>query len=91
MAGAASRSRSSADCGCLSHSWLVCVRGGQFAVVGSGAVYVVDGEGVTRSNIAEAGPDRVLSMYDVRLHVLSAGDAFDLAARRLAGRPKGWA
>jgi cyanophycinase len=65
----------------------IVVRGTRFRVIGSGAVYVVDGEGVTHSNIAEAEPERVLSMYDVRLHVLSAGDAFDLATRRPTGRP----
>jgi cyanophycinase len=55
---------------------------GRFEVIGSGCVYVVDGAGVTHSNIAEARSDRALSMYDIRLHVLSSGDAFDLGKRR---------
>jgi cyanophycinase len=54
----------------------------RFRVVGSGAVYIVDCNGVTYSNIAEASPERALSVYDVKLHVLSAGDRFDLSARR---------
>jgi cyanophycinase len=53
-----------------------------FFVFGRGAVYVVDGSGVSCSNIAEEKEDRALSIYDVRLHVLSKGDAFDLASRR---------
>lgn len=64
------------------------VEGDRFEVVGSGAVYVVDAEGVTRSNIAEARSDCALSIYDVRLHVLSHGDAFDLASRRPEGPPR---
>jgi cyanophycinase len=59
----------------------------QFKVIGNGCVYVVDGAGVTHSNIAEARPERALSMYDIRLHVLSSGDAFDLAKRRPAEVP----
>jgi cyanophycinase len=59
----------------------------RFEVIGSGCVYVVDGAGVTHSNIAEARPERSLSMYDIRLHVLSAGDSFDLAKRRPAEVP----
>src|SRR3954471_4482997 len=58
------------------------VRDSHFHVIGRGAVTVVDGHGVTHSNIAEAKPERTLSIYDVRLHVLSAGDGFDLAERR---------
>jgi cyanophycinase len=60
---------------------------GRFEVIGSGCVYVVDGAGVTQSNIAEARPERALSMYDIRLHVLSSGDTFDLARRRPAEVP----
>lgn len=63
----------------------IVVEGEQFTVLGSGAVYVVDGAGVTHSNIAEAQVDGVLSMYDVRLHVLSSGERFDLNSRRPAG------
>lgn len=59
---------------------------GRFRVIGAGAVYIVDGSDVSHSNIAEASPERTLSMHDVRLHVLSAGDGFDLDARRPAPR-----
>lgn len=67
----------------------IVVEGAKFCVVGVGAVYVVDGSGVTHSNIAEASPERTLSMHDVRLHVLSAGDHFDLAARGPRVSPHG--
>ena len=62
----------------------IIVEGDRFDVIGSGAVYVVDGSGVTRSNIAEGRHDDVLSIHDVRMHVLSAGEAFDLSERRPA-------
>ncbi|WP_010546060.1 cyanophycinase [Sphingomonas elodea] len=52
-----------------------------FRVVDAGAVTIVDGAGVTRSNIAEASPERTLSMHHVCLHVLSHGDRFDLDQR----------
>jgi cyanophycinase len=58
------------------------VEGDQFRVIGSGAVYVVDGADVSHSNVAEARPERVLSMHDVRVHVLGTGDAFNLTDRR---------
>jgi cyanophycinase len=56
-----------------------------FSVLGAGAVYVVDGSGITYSNIVEEKNDRPLSLYDVRLHVLSSGDNFDLRERRPGG------
>jgi cyanophycinase len=60
------------------------VRGDAFDVIGSGAVYVVDAAGVSHSNIAEGEPKSALSMFDVRLHVLAAGDRFNLRERRPA-------
>jgi cyanophycinase len=60
----------------------IIVEGDRFDVIGSGAVYAVDGSHVSHSNIAEARSQEALSMHDVRLHVLAAGDAFDLKRRR---------
>jgi cyanophycinase len=58
------------------------VQGDVFRVIGSGAVYVVDGADVSHCNVAEASSESALSMHDVRVHVLSDGDSFDLKARR---------
>jgi len=60
----------------------IIVTGRQFSVLGKGAVYIADGAGVTRSNIAEGENRKTLSMFDVRLHILSDGDSFDLDDRR---------
>ncbi len=65
------------------------VEGNELHVIGSGAVYVVDGEHVSHSNVAEARPERVLSMHDVRVHVLGTGDGFDIAKRRPTSSGKG--
>ncbi|HEU4563109.1 MAG TPA: cyanophycinase [Gemmatimonadaceae bacterium] len=54
----------------------------KFTVLGTGAVYVVDGSGVSYSNLSDEESDRTLSIYDLRLHVLSQGDEFDLRERR---------
>jgi cyanophycinase len=51
-------------------------------VIGSGAVYIVDGSGVSYCNVAEAEAEKALSMHGVRVHVLSSGDGFDLRDRR---------
>lgn len=60
----------------------IIVEGQRFTVIGSGAVTIVDAEHVTQSNIAEAKPQRVLSIHNVTLHALSAGDEFDLVSRK---------
>ena len=51
-------------------------------VLGSGAVYVLDGSGASYSSLSEQNPEGVLSVFDTKLHVLSQGDAFDLETRR---------
>ena len=65
----------------------VVVRRGHCRVIGSGAVYVVDGRHTTYSNLTSEAPDRTMSVFDVKLHVLSEGDAYDLRRRRPRGFP----
>ena len=60
---------------------IVVERGNGFYVLGTGAVYVIDGTEVTYSNVAEEALKKTLSIYDVRMHVLSQGDRFDLITR----------
>ena len=68
---------------------VVVERGNGFYVLGSGAVYVMDGSDVTYSNIAQDDLKKTLSIYNVTVHVLSQGDRFDLitrAPRQMTGR-----
>jgi cyanophycinase len=58
------------------------VRSGSVQVLGSGSVYVVDAMGESFTNISEEDPDAKVSVFDLRLHILSAGDGFDLGTRR---------
>jgi cyanophycinase len=59
----------------------VIIEGDRMRVIGSGAVYCVDGARVSHSNIAEGETDLALSMHGVALHVLSCGDTLDLKSR----------
>jgi cyanophycinase len=55
--------------------------GRRFTVGGAGAVYVVDGLGESYTNISEQQPNETMSVFDLRLHILGAGDAYDLEKR----------
>jgi cyanophycinase len=52
-----------------------------FSVIGSGAVYVLDGRKITYSSLSEEETEGILSMHNVLLHVLSDGSKFDLITR----------
>jgi cyanophycinase len=51
---------------------------GELRVIGSGAVYIIDGSSISYSNVSEQHQDEVLSIFNVKLHVLKNGDKFDL-------------
>ncbi len=54
---------------------------GAFEVIGSGAVYVFDASHATSSNVVEAHPDEPVSLHDLTVHVLAAGERYDMTAR----------
>ncbi|HEX2913002.1 MAG TPA: cyanophycinase [Chloroflexia bacterium] len=53
-----------------------------FRVIGSGAVYVVDGRGISYSSLSQRYAEGVVSLFDVKLHVLGAGDSFNFENRQ---------
>lgn len=60
----------------------IVVQSGTFETAGSGAVYIIDGIGISYCDVAETRQEETISIHDARLHVLSAGSRFDLAERR---------
>ena len=66
----------------LDEDTAILVQRGRFQVLGSNAVYVVDGSKVTFTNVNEADPGMPLCIYGVKLHVLNQSDTFDLRNRR---------
>ncbi|HYO15637.1 MAG TPA: cyanophycinase [Thermoanaerobaculia bacterium] len=60
-----------------------------FEVIGEGAVYILDGRKVSYSNLTEEEQNgQTLSVFDIKLHVLSEGNRYDLQARRPEVPPK---
>lgn len=51
---------------------------GIIEVIGEGAVYFIDGSAITHTNVSELYADEILSMHNVKLHILTDGNRFDL-------------
>jgi cyanophycinase len=58
-----------------------------FRIIGEGGVTILDAGESSYSNLTDEQSDRALSVYDVKLHMLSQSDAFDLTTRRPTPRP----
>lgn len=50
-----------------------------FYVTGAGAVTVVDGRGISHTNVSELAPDEILSITDIKMHVLPRDYGYDLS------------
>ena len=51
---------------------------GNIEVIGNGAVYFIDGSSITYNNVSEQHCDEVLSMFNIKLHILKEGNKFDI-------------
>jgi cyanophycinase len=60
-------------------------RNERFQVIGTGAVYIIDGSQLSYTSLSEAQTDQVITAHDVTVHVLTAGERFDLIARSPQG------
>lgn len=60
----------------------VIVNGSEFAVIGEGAVTVVDESEKTYNNTDEVLQDEPVAVFGVKLHILSAGCRFNLVTRQ---------
>lgn len=54
---------------------------GEAEVIGSGAVYFLDARDITYNNVSEQNSDEILSMFNVKLHVLKEGNIFNLLTK----------
>jgi cyanophycinase len=59
----------------------------KFTVIGEGGVTILDAGASTYSNITDEETERALSVFDVKLHLLSQGDVFDCQERRPDSHP----
>jgi cyanophycinase len=54
----------------------------EFTVLGSGAVYIIDGTGVRYTSLSDRQSEGILTIHDTRVHMLGRGDRFNLKERR---------
>lgn len=81
LLGAVSQNPRNLGIGIDENTAIIVTRGTSFQVIGEGAVYVVDGSTVSYSSVSEKSPEGIISLFDVRMHVLGDGDCFDLDKR----------
>ena len=61
---------------------IVVEQGRAFRVLGDGGVYVIDGGGISHSDLPATRARGGLSIFDARMHLLTQGDRYDLTRRR---------
>lgn len=56
-------------------------KSGQIEVIGEGAVYFIDGSNISYTNVSEQYAEEILSIFNVKLHVLKEGNKFNLVTK----------
>jgi cyanophycinase len=66
----------------LDEDTAIVVRGTRFTVIGSGCATVTDFSNLSYSSLPHLEKGESLSLHDIRVHVLAAGQRFDVETRR---------
>jgi cyanophycinase len=66
----------------LDEDTAIVVRRQHFEVVGSGAVYIVDGSKLSYSSLGKENTEGVASLGNMCMHILAVGDKYDLTTRQ---------
>jgi cyanophycinase len=61
----------------------IIIKDSSFKVLGTNAVYVIDGRYVTSTNVSEADAENTMSMHNIRLHILASGQGFNFNTREV--------
>jgi cyanophycinase len=60
----------------------------EFVVLGSGAVYIIDGSGIRYTNLSDRQhAERIFTIHDARVHILGRDDRFNLKERKPVALP----
>ena len=57
---------------------IIANKDGNIEIIGEGAVYFIDGSGITYSNVSEQNNNEILSIFNIRIHVLKEGNRFNI-------------
>ncbi|WP_300382582.1 cyanophycinase [Clostridium sp.] len=60
---------------------LVVKDNGEAEIIGNGAIYFLDASNITYTNVSEQNSDEILSISNVKLHVLKEGNRFNLLTK----------
>ncbi|HEX8523166.1 MAG TPA: cyanophycinase [Tepidisphaeraceae bacterium] len=82
LLGAVAQNPSNLGIGIDENTAIVVENEQRFRVLGSGAVYIIDGQHISYSSLSEEDPQGSMSIHGTQLHVLTAGDRYDLLQRQ---------
>lgn len=82
LLGAVARNPKNLGLGLDEDTAVVVHQGVRMRVVGAGALYVIDGTEVSYSSLSQKDTAGVLTVHDLKRHVLAPGQSFDLSRRQ---------
>ena len=66
---------------------VVVSKGRELKAIGSGSVCIIDGKFINHSNIGDAEAGMAISVENIVVHLMSAGDVYDIKSRQFEGQP----